>query len=143
MFENPKTLSVWGLPRVAPADEPELLSRIRKLLERHHPDVVVIESTADSECRRKDRVRNLLEAIKALATRTGVPVEAVSKAAIGRAFARTAAKTKHEIASVIARQHLELAPRLPPRRQSWDSEAARMSLFSAAALAIAFYLDET
>ncbi len=143
MFEDPKTLSAWGLPRVAPADEPEILSRISKLLERHRPAVLVIESTADPKCRRQDRVRGLLETIRGLAPRTGVPVEAVSKAAIARAFARTPAGTKHEIASVIASQHPELAPRLPPPRKEWESETARMSLFSAAALAIAFYLDQT
>jgi len=143
MFEDPKTLSAWGLPRVAPADEPELLSRITKLLERHRPAVLLIESTTDPECRRRDRVRTLLKTISSLAARSGIPVEAVSKTAIARAFARTPAVTKHEIASVIASQHPELAPRLPPPRKEWESETARMSLFSAAALTIAFYLGET
>ena len=142
MFEDPKTLSDWGLPKVPPADEPEILSRISTLIERHCPDLLVIESTADPECRRKDRVRGLLQAVEDLAGQRRIPVEALSKDAVGRAFAYAHAVTKQQIATVIASQYPELAPRLPPPRKIWKSEDVRMSLFSSAALALTSYLDE-
>lgn len=142
MFEDPKTLSDWGLPRVPPADEPKILSRISTLLERHRPDVLVIESTHDPECRRGLRVRKLLKVIRDLAAQRRIPVEAFSRDAVRRAFAYAHALTKQQIATVIASQYPELAPRLPQPRKIWQSEDVRMSLFSSAALALTLYLDE-
>ena len=142
MFEDPKIFSEWDLHHVPPADEPEILSRISKLLEHQSPDVLVIESTADPECRRKDRVRGLLKAITDLAAQRRIQVAALPKDAVGRTFAYAHAVTKHEIATVIASQYPELAPRLPPPRKIWQSEDVRMSLFSATALALTFYLAE-
>lgn len=143
VFEDPKSIVEWGLPQVRPPDQSEILALVNSLLDRHQPDVLVIESTDDPECRRKDRVRSLLKAVARLGARSRIPVQTVFKEAIGRAFAHADADTKHKIATVIASQYPELAPRLPPKRDPWDSEDERMSLFSAAALAIAFYFDET
>lgn len=141
IFEGPKTLLDWGLPQIPPREEATILRRIDTLLERYNPDLLVIESITDPKCRRKRRVRKLLRAVGKLAAQRRVPVEAFSKDAVRRVFAHVGAVTKQQIASFVASQYRELAPRLPPQRKTWQSEDVRISLFCAAALAIAFYLD--
>lgn len=142
MFEDPKTVVEWSHPEVQPPDQTEIVARIKALLDRHHPTVLVLESTADPERRRKDRVRTLLDAIAQAGKTRGITVETLPKHVVRRAFSRSAKITKQGIAKIVASQYRELAPRLPPPRRPWDSEDPRMSLFSAAALAIAFYIDE-
>jgi hypothetical protein len=47
--------------------------------------------------------------------------------------------TKHEMALHIAKQFPdELASRVPPKRKLWKSEKARMDIFDAIGLAVAF-----
>lgn len=140
VFDDPRTLLDWGVAQVPPADEPRILGRISGLLDRYRPNVLVIESTADPKCRRRDRVRSLLWAIRNMAARKKVPLTQVLKDGVRRAFARHGASTKHRVAAVIASQIPELARRLPPPRDIWKSEDPRLSLFGAAALATSYYL---
>jgi len=60
-----------------------------------------------------------------------------SRRRVRKAFATWNAQTKEEIALVIADRFPELALQLPPHRKCYMSEDLRMSIFDAAALAVA------
>ena len=52
--------------------------------------------------------------------------------------------TKQEMAEALAKQFPdELASRLPEKRKAWKSEDARMDIFEAVALAVAFQIGHT
>lgn len=46
---------------------------------------------------------------------------------------------KYEVASVLARQFPDLAPRLPPKRKFYESEDYRIGIFDAAAVGVAYF----
>ncbi len=51
--------------------------------------------------------------------------------------------TKQEMAEKLAGEFPdELASKLPPKRQSWESQDRRMDIFDAAALGVALHLTE-
>jgi hypothetical protein len=77
-----------------------------------------------------------------LAAANGVRVHRVSRTKVRQVFAPLGATKKHRIASVIAVRFPELAARLPPERKPWMSEDSRMTIFDAAAFALALFAGE-
>jgi hypothetical protein len=65
-------------------------------------------------------------------------VFAYDRAIIRRFFAPTEARTKHEIAEVIAREIPAFTQRLPPIRKIWKREDPPQSLFDAATLGMTY-----
>jgi len=58
---------------------------------------------------------------------------------VRRTFSEVGVSTKHQIAGAISSTFPELAPRLPPPRRTWMSEDEGMSVFDAAAFAVAHF----
>jgi hypothetical protein len=101
--------------------------------------VLVLEDYAGKDSRRCRRVVELIDEISELAVKRKVKAKTFSRADVKKVFAESGATTKQEIALAIAMRFPELAPRLPRFRKPWMSEDYRMSIFDAAALAIAFF----
>ena len=109
------------------------------LIDRYAPDVLVLEDCAKRGSRRSVRVRELIEALIALALRRKTKTRRVSREAVRRAFRKVGVSTKHQIAGAIASRFPELSSRLPPPRRPWMSEDEWMSIFDAAALGLAYF----
>ena len=56
-----------------------------------------------------------------------------------KAVGRMGAKSKDDIAEMVAKRVPELEMRLPPRRRLWESEHFSMGVFEAAALALTYF----
>lgn len=141
VFDRSRTLIDWGTAHARASDRHERLAmRLRALLKRYAPSVLVVEDASDPSCRRSTQVRRFLSRAAALASEEGVRVCPLDIRAVRKSFAPFGARTKHEIASAITVRYPELAPRLPPKRKPWMSEDERMSIFDAAALMVS-YLD--
>ncbi len=69
----------------------------------------------------------------------GMDTPVYSMAAIRTCFGSVGATTRFEIAQTIALHIDALRHKLPPMRGAWKSEDSRMSLFSAAAVAITHF----
>jgi Holliday junction resolvasome RuvABC endonuclease subunit len=139
VFEGPDALIDWGVKQVKGSKHRECLSRIERLMDHYQPEMVVVEDCASRHCRRCLRVRELIGDILALAAERRVRSRAVSRAAVRKAFSRTGASTKHQIATTIAETFPELALNLPPYRTPWMSEDARMAIFDAVAFALSIF----
>lgn len=134
VFENSMVLDA-GV-RTCDRDQPSecLLPRLRAILTRYDPAVVILKGTprdcvaAGEHC--------LLESIRRSVKACGIDLSFTSHTRLRRFFALHQAKTKQEIASVVARHLPELAWTLPPKRRTWDSEPYWASVFDAAALAL-------
>lgn len=109
---------------------------LQRLLNKHAPDLVLIESAEGSRRRRK--FLRVAESLLAFAERQGVPVARVSRQ-LKRSDGSKA--TKWESAVALARLYPELASRVPPQRKPWMNEDQRMNLFDALAL-IETYLSQ-
>jgi Holliday junction resolvasome RuvABC endonuclease subunit len=110
----------------------QYLTRITDLLEWYKPAVVVMEDPESPGSRRCVRVRVVIGAIRRLAIARRVKVTLARRSSVKSAFAPIGAVTKEQIARALASRYPELAPRLPPHRQPWMIEDARMSIFDAA-----------
>lgn len=140
IFEGPLRVVDWGAAAVRGEKNAGCLSRIQGLIRLYKPEVIVLESPRSCDTRRCDRVQSLLKDIRTQAGAWGVRVSVFSREQVREVFAPVGAKTKHQIAKVLAdRYREELSPRMPPFRQPWMSEDERMAMFDAAALAVVFF----
>jgi hypothetical protein len=142
ILDGPQRLIDWDLQGTSRREELRerwCLRQIGVLIDRYGPDRVVVEDCLDARSRRGKRSRQLIERIVTLAGERGVPARRISKGQLRRAFAPSGTCTKYKIALAIAGWFPEVAWRLPPVRKPWMSEDARMGIFDAIALALAFY----
>lgn len=86
------------------------------------------------------RVQKLILGLRRLGLARSLLVARYPRGAIRKAFSAEGAKTKEEVAAVIAARFPELAVKVPPKRKTWMSEDSRMAIFDAAALALAYLL---
>ncbi|MBL8309476.1 MAG: hypothetical protein JNL19_03540 [Burkholderiales bacterium] len=116
-----------------------ILDDLELLIERYHPDVLVVEAFDAPVFRRPARMRTLYVAIRNLAELRGVSVETVSRETIRHVFSRFGAKTKNQIAVVIAREITAFKHLAPAPRRAWMSESRRQGLYDAATLGLSYY----
>jgi hypothetical protein len=96
-----------------------------------------VKSTAREKLRRKPHVEDVLDTIR----REGkdrIAVRLISPQQIRRMFPRSV-RNKDDLAACVAARFPDLAWRLPPRRKYPHPEHYRMSIFDAAALALAYF----
>lgn len=140
VLEGPSDLIDWGVRSASAIDKNSTtLELISELIDRYQPEIIVLQDCRQGKWRRCERVRDLLWEVSRLALREKVSVRLISKARMKSVFAELGAKTKHEIAGVIAKRLPELAPRQPKYRQPWQPEDYNMAIFDAVALALTFY----
>ncbi len=133
----------WGLKDIRGNQKnARCVGEIKRLIRRYHPEQIIVEDTAKGS-RRGPRIRALYRAVAVLAEREQVEFQRISRAEVHKAFAFEHARTRPEIARVIAAKIPALALRLPPLRKIWMSEDPRQSLFDAAALGAVRYASLT
>jgi hypothetical protein len=110
--------------------------RLDRILRVYKPLAVLLKS--DRIPANYWKTRRVLAAVKRAAKRHASSLQSVTPAVIHRYFIHHDAKTKYQIAEVVARLMPELAWKLPHKRKPWQSEHYRMSIFDAAAIAIAY-----
>ena len=84
------------------------------------------------------QIRRIATVIRKEARHRKLPVRVVDKQGVKSAFGLGQQITKYETACLLAEQIPDLHWELPPKRKIWESEHYRMSIFTAAALAIAY-----
>lgn len=140
VIEGKNTLFDWGGKEVKGKDKNAgCITKAEELILRHTPDVIVLEDTANKGSRRAPRIQELTEKLIAVAESHKVRVRLISRKQVIRAFIPDGRGTKHRVAEIIAARFPdELAFRLPPKRKAWKGEDARMDIFDAVALCLAF-----
>ena len=129
----------WNVSIIRKDRNATAVHRIALLFERLHPSEIILEQFEGEPSRRHARIRHLYRSIVRLAKKHGIEPRILAREAVEAVFADFKAKTRYEIAKVIAGKIDSFAHLLPPERKPWLPEHPRMSLFSAAALAITFF----
>lgn len=142
-YSNPLAPYDWRVKRTRSGNKnAECIAYVAKLIDRLHPTTLVLEAFEFETSERAPRITRLGRALVALAIDRGVEVAVLRRGDVQGCFAGVGAATREDIALAVARHTPALRDRLPRRRQAWNSEDLRMSLFSAAALvATHFALD--
>lgn len=139
VFENPDLPMDWGVKQVRLNKMRHSLLKARVLMHILQPSVLVVEDVHHASSRRSKRVKVLIDKLAQLAEDRGVAVVRHSRCEMLTVFERKGARTKDDIAAVVAKMVPELAPRLPPRRRIWESEHHSMAVFEAAAFALTHF----
>jgi len=137
VVENSSRLLDWGVSSYrGKHDAANVLvcKRMRQLLDLWRPAALVLHNPVKKSRRLNQKKDGLTEWIMA---------EAKSRRIIVRARVKSSADyqgknlTKYENARRVAERFPVLTRALPPKRKAWESEHYRMSIFTAAALAMA------
>jgi Holliday junction resolvasome RuvABC endonuclease subunit len=137
IFEEPFYLAEFGFARIKEDKKLGAMAYFEKLLTDFTPEAVVLEDTKAPGSRRHHRVRELIEALTAIARERGVQVFLIARTAVVARFSSGEARaTKQMIAETLTRHFPELRLRLPKPRKMWESEHEHMSIFDALALAV-------
>jgi hypothetical protein len=139
VFEGPDQLLDWGVKafhdlsgRTIPAS-----TKIVPLIAEFEPAVVLLKSTVWQKKSTKAQLDSLLDAIR-VGSSDRTSVRLISPQRIRRMFPG-GVRNKDDLASRVAARFPDLAWKLPPPRTYPHREHYRMSIFDAAALALAYY----
>lgn len=138
---SPLTLIDWGIIRASGDKNATCLRRISELIETFSPAVIVIRHASGSSRKRVKRVQRLVTAVVQLARTRNIEIKLFAEKQVRTHFERFGAKTREDIAQFLASNIDALSSRIPPKRKPWMSEDARMGLFDAAALVVAFFIE--
>ena len=137
LFESPLAPVDWAVIRTT--KNPKSLALLERIVERYHPDTIVLEQFEHGATRRVGRIQRLCRSLIHLAANRQIVTNTYSRAAIRTCFASVGAITRHEIAQAIASHIDAFHPWLPPKRLVSRDQDARLSLFNAAAIALTHF----
>src|SRR6266849_1110691 len=135
VLESPDKLLDWGVRsyrRKGNSSDVLIQRRLRPLLALWRPTLLVIGGTRQMPPRQKLPRARFLRGVAVEAKNYRASVQILKKWPIDRAEKLT----KHQRAQAVIERFPVLAQKLPPKRKPWESEHYRMSMFSAAALAM-------
>jgi len=114
--------------------------RVVELLRLFHPSVVVIQKERRTGVRNTSEMDSILSVIRRESDDRSVPICFVTPEQIKAAFRIFQARTKDEIAYVLASIFPELLWKIPPKRKTWKREHPRMMVFDAIAAGFTYWL---
>ena len=138
-FENPFLPYDWGLVSTKDRKNERALQAVDRLIDRLHPEALVMEAFERRNSKRTTRIGRLGRALTCLATDRGTEVAIYERDKVTACFSSVGAKTREEIAAAVVRHIDAFRYRLPKRRRAWEGERRDMALFSATALALTHY----
>jgi len=138
LFEGPFAPYDWGSAIAKGYRNAVCLRKLEKLLDRHHPEILLLEEPKDVT-NRSGRIVRFYKAIIALCAGRSIEVAIYRYHDVKTCFASVGAQTRQEIAEAVARQVPAFDHKLPRPRTRWQGESRRMALFCAAALVLTHY----
>jgi transcriptional regulator with XRE-family HTH domain len=126
----------WGVKVINPGKKNEQsIAHASKLIDLYGPHALAFEDFS-TNCRRSDRIQNLVLEIEQRAKIIGVSIERFSRKEVTREILQDENATKLDVARNLANRYAEqLAFRTPKKRRFGDGEAYQIDIFDAVALA--------
>lgn len=138
-FPNPNNPTEWGVTSIRKNRNEQSLHRLEYLIAHLRPTEIILEQFEGNAVRRQPRVQELYRSVIKLARSFDLEPRIFERSDIRHVFAQSSAKTRYEIATVVSKRIEQFAHLLPEKRKIWVPENPRMSLFNAAALALAYF----
>ena len=143
VLEGKKFLVEYGSTSVKGDKNRQCLAKMEKLIALYRPDALVLQNATAKGSRRAPRVKTLNQQIIKAARRRRLNVTLFSGKQLRSVLLGNARGTKQEMAEMLVKHFPdELGSRLPPKRRSWEGADARMDIFDAVGLAVAFRMAE-
>ncbi len=142
LFENPNEPLDWGVCEIRFNKNRRSFEKIKNLVLRYEPEVVVIENWRGDGSKRDKRICKLLDEIHRFLQIRGIRVFRYSRSDIMNCFEQFGMKNKFQIAKKVCEWLPVFKRRLPPERKLWMAEDPRMHIFDAVSLVITYYFEE-
>lgn len=140
VFAGPLSPIDWGMPHVRGKERnARVVAIVRRVAERHHPRVIVLEEYRGNLAKRRQRMTRLNRMLCNYAAAEGIEIWTFARCDVNAAFGILGARTRYEIARTLADQIHAFADKLPAVRRCWMDQDPRMNLFNAASLAWTYY----
>jgi hypothetical protein len=140
VFEGPSRMVDWGVCLYGSSGGPTAArKRLAPLLKQFLPSSIAVSTILTEKALGRHGVRRILTAIRREASVHTVPVQMIEKVRVRKVFRSLHAKTKHEIASAVAKLFPELRWKLPPKRKVWQKEHYRIAMFEAVAVGYVYW----
>lgn len=142
-FQGQRMLLEWGqryYPAVGDVEREIAQRRISKLLNGITPDLILLKQERWDRAHHDIHLANPLAALQSEADRHSIPIRLIRENTIRATFEVFGCRTKPDIAAAVASLFPELLRIVPPQRKAWQTEHARMSIFDAVALGVAYWL---
>lgn len=137
VLEGPSRLIDWGVRRaMATNRNAAAVAAVVQLMRWYEPSTLTVEDCRCCSARRRVRVQELAQDLMGLADRTGLRCLCVPWIDVRTKIGESRDATKEQIAARLVARFPELARHLPPHRKPWMSPDARLSIFTAVALAL-------
>lgn len=134
VIEGPSRLVDWGIKSTRGGNHAAVIQKVEKLIHLMKPTVVLLEDIKHGSCRRRARMRKLIQQISRKVEQRGFQVISIPRARVLEPFSRFNASSKVSMARIIASQYPELEDILPPDRKPWMTEDPRINVFDAIAM---------
>lgn len=139
IFRGREISIIHGNAFVSPVNNKRTLGRIRHILEKNKPDVIVLRDESAKKFRGSQRTAELLQDIRRLAQDLDIQVFDFSRKNIRAAFEQYGVSTKNGIATKICEWIPILSDRLPPKRKNkGEGQYFQQGLFDAISLVHTF-----
>ena len=138
VMSAPFSLVDWGTRHAPKNKNATCLASLAALLDRYDPHTLVLEDPSQLS-RRSARINRLYQAIAGICHSRSIDLAIFSRADVYGCYAIVGALTWQDIAEAVSRQLEPLRALVPARRRAWQSEPRRMSIFTAAALAMTYW----
>ncbi|MEI9933207.1 MAG: hypothetical protein WDM89_22415 [Rhizomicrobium sp.] len=139
LFEQPDMPLDWGIATAKAGRKLRIVNRFERLLTRHDPDVLVMEVFEGSGSNRSERIQALCHTFIRSSAARGLDTQVYDREAVRDCLGLPMRASRHDVTTSIARRVADLSHRLPRKRNLWNAEDPRQSLFHAAALAFTHF----
>ncbi len=143
LMEGPTIVIEKKMVSISPVDNHRILKDITDLLKNYIPDALILEDTSCKFSRKGGRGKQLLRSLSLSAKHQGIPVYSYAREDIRLVFEIWRAKSKYEIAEVIAKNIKNFEMLLYPKPKYPDSQKYLTALFDAVSLGITHYYKTT
>src|SRR6266851_653660 len=104
IFEGPDFLIDWGVRHVEGHKNKASIAAAGELITRYHPRIMVLEDVAAKGCRRRKRVRELIQVLDRYGRERGLTVRKIAQSRVKRTFLPLGIRNKNQMARFIAAQ---------------------------------------
>ncbi|WP_313111604.1 hypothetical protein [Aequorivita sediminis] len=143
LMEGPTQVLEQKMVSISPVDNTKILKEITDLLKTHTPQALILEDTNGKFSRKGGRGKQLIRSLCLSAKYLGISVYSYAREDIRFVFEIWRAKTKYEIAEVIAKNIKGFEMLLYPKPKYPGSQKYLTALFDAVSLGITHYYKTT
>jgi hypothetical protein len=140
VIETPVRLLDFGITRAKSPDAG--LRRVTALIRRFGPAIVVLRKLDRRSTRSQPLTRSLLRLISRQPGYSSIHVAVVGDRQVKTSLGGDQILTKHQVASLLAREFPELAWKLPQPRKAWQPESWNMLIFDSVALGASYLASQ-